>query len=51
MLIKIKHKLMGADAILQMMGERETGDRFGCEKGWFCPYLYAVSRAVPGRRS
>ena len=46
MLIKIKHKLMGADAVLQMMGERETTDRFGCAKGWFCPYLYAVSNIV-----
>lgn len=43
LLIKVKHKLMGADAILQMLGERETTNRYGYEKGWFCPYLYAVS--------
>lgn len=43
MQIKIKHKLMGADALIKLLGEKEAVDRVSCAKGWFCPYLYAVS--------
>lgn len=45
MQVAIKHKLMGVDADLRFVGEYPTRSATSCDKGWFCPYLYASSRA------
>lgn len=45
MQVSIKHKLMGVDADLRFVGEYPTKSAKSCDKGWFCPYLYASSRA------
>ena len=47
--IRIKHKLMGKDAVIQWVGEYPVRHQLACDKGWFCPYLYASGRtpAIP----
>ena len=42
--VGIKHKLMGVDADLRFVGVYPTRDGQACEKGWFCPYLFASAR-------
>ncbi|KAF2108941.1 hypothetical protein BDV96DRAFT_605045 [Lophiotrema nucula] len=42
--VGIKHKLMGVDADLRFVGIYPTGNTQGCDKGWFCPYLFASAR-------
>ncbi|KAI9863234.1 MAG: hypothetical protein M1824_000434 [Vezdaea acicularis] len=40
----IKHKLMGVDADIRLVGVYDAKNFFACEKGWFCPYLFASAR-------
>ncbi|KAL5389747.1 hypothetical protein DPSP01_002239 [Paraphaeosphaeria sporulosa] len=42
--VGIKHKLMGVDADLRFVGIYPARDSQACEKGWFCPYLFASAR-------
>jgi hypothetical protein len=42
--VGIKHKLMGVDADLRFAGIYPTRAPQDCEKGWFCPYLFASAR-------
>ncbi|KAF2242590.1 hypothetical protein BU26DRAFT_438197 [Trematosphaeria pertusa] len=42
--VGIKHKLMGVDADLRFTGIYPTQNTQACEKGWFCPYLFASAR-------
>lgn len=42
--VGIKHKLMGVDADLRFHGIYPARDSQACEKGWFCPYLFASAR-------
>jgi hypothetical protein len=42
--VGIKHKLMGVDADLRFMGIYPSANTQACEKGWFCPYLFASAR-------
>ncbi|KAF2142235.1 uncharacterized protein K452DRAFT_287453 [Aplosporella prunicola CBS 121167] len=42
--VGVKHKLMGIDADLKFAGECPTRDWKACDKGWFCPYLFASAR-------
>ena len=42
--IGIKHKLMGVDADVRFVGVYPAADTGRCEKGWFCPYLFASAR-------
>lgn len=42
--LRIKHKLIGEGAELVFQGVKDTENRMGCAKGWFCPYLYASGR-------
>lgn len=42
--VGVKHKLMGVDADLRFTGIYPAGDSQACEKGWFCPYLFASAR-------
>jgi hypothetical protein len=42
--VGIKHKLMGVDADLRFVGIYPSRDAQACEKGWFCPYLFASAR-------
>lgn len=42
--VGIKHKLMGVDADLRFVGIYPSQNTQGCEKGWFCPYLFASAR-------
>ncbi|KAF1815855.1 hypothetical protein P152DRAFT_430225 [Eremomyces bilateralis CBS 781.70] len=42
--VGIKHKLMGVDADIRFGGVTPTRDEKACEKGWFCPYLFASAR-------
>ncbi|KAJ4301209.1 hypothetical protein N0V90_003300 [Kalmusia sp. IMI 367209] len=42
--VGIKHKLMGVDADLRFVGVYGARDTQACEKGWFCPYLFASAR-------
>lgn len=42
--VGIKHKLMGVDADLRFVGVYPARDPLACEKGWFCPYLFASAR-------
>lgn len=49
--IRIKHKLIGEHAELRRFEERDTKHWTSCAKGWFCPYLYASSRAPQLSRS
>ncbi|KAF2280891.1 uncharacterized protein EI97DRAFT_366599 [Westerdykella ornata] len=42
--VGIKHKLMGVDADLRFWGVYPTRNEKACEKGWFCPYLFASAR-------
>ncbi|KAF2454779.1 hypothetical protein BDY21DRAFT_290645, partial [Lineolata rhizophorae] len=44
MQVGIKHKLMGVDADLRFAGVYPTANPQACEKGWFCPYLFASAR-------
>lgn len=50
--IRIKHKLMGRDAIIHLVGEYPVRHQLAYSKGWFCPYLYASGRspALPRAR-
>ncbi|KAI1781289.1 hypothetical protein F4818DRAFT_34425 [Hypoxylon cercidicola] len=49
--IHIRHKLIGEHAELRPFEERDTKHWTSCAKGWFCPYLYASSRAPQLPRS
>lgn len=40
----IKHKLMDVDADVRLVGVEPAQNPMSCEKGWFCPYLFASSR-------
>jgi hypothetical protein len=42
--VGIKHKLMGVDADLRFTGIYPSQDTQKCDKGWFCPYLFASAR-------
>lgn len=42
--VGIKHKLMGVDADLRFVGIYPSRDAQACDKGWFCPYLFASAR-------
>lgn len=42
--VGIKHKLMGVDADLRFVGIYPARNTQACEKGWFCPYLFASAR-------
>ncbi|MCJ1465363.1 hypothetical protein MMC07_003981 [Pseudocyphellaria aurata] len=42
--VAIKHKLMGVEADLRFVGAYPATSLTACDKGWFCPYLYASSR-------
>jgi hypothetical protein len=42
--VGIKHKLMGVDADLRFVGVYPARNAQACEKGWFCPYLFASAR-------
>ena len=42
--VGIKHKLMGVDADIRFVGIYPSRDTQACEKGWFCPYLFASAR-------
>lgn len=42
--VKIKHKLMGSDAVLRYVGGRPALHQMDYSKGWFCPLLYASGR-------
>ncbi|KAF2185068.1 hypothetical protein K469DRAFT_577814 [Zopfia rhizophila CBS 207.26] len=42
--VGIKHKLMGVDADLRFTGIYPAKNTQDCEKGWFCPYLFASAR-------
>ena len=42
--VGIKHKLMGVDADLRFVGIYPSTSSQACEKGWFCPYLFASAR-------
>jgi hypothetical protein len=42
--VGVKHKLMGVDADLRFFGIYPARDKEACEKGWFCPYLFASAR-------
>jgi hypothetical protein len=42
--VGIKHKLMGVDADVRFVGVYPTTNSQACEKGWFCPYLFASAR-------
>lgn len=42
--VGIKHKLMGVDADLRFTGIYPSTNSQACEKGWFCPYLFASAR-------
>lgn len=44
--VRIRHKLIGEDAVVTLSGEREAPNYTSCTKGWFCPYLYASGRAT-----
>ena len=44
MQVSIKHKLMGVDADIRFVNAYATTSYTACDKGWFCPYLYASSR-------
>ncbi|KAF2003399.1 hypothetical protein P154DRAFT_428955 [Amniculicola lignicola CBS 123094] len=49
--VGIKHKLMGVDADLRFVGIYPSQDSTACEKGWFCPYLFASARTPQVPRS
>jgi len=40
----VKHKLMDVDADLRLARVVPSQSPLSCEKGWFCPYLFASSR-------
>lgn len=42
--VGIKHKLMGVDADLRFAGIYPATNTQACDKGWFCPYLFASAR-------
>jgi hypothetical protein len=42
--VGIKHKLMGVDADVRFVGVYPARDAQACNKGWFCPYLFASAR-------
>ncbi|KAJ4370655.1 hypothetical protein N0V83_005176 [Neocucurbitaria cava] len=42
--VGIRHKLMGVDADLRFVGIYPARNTQACEKGWFCPYLFASAR-------
>ncbi|KAL1595888.1 hypothetical protein SLS60_009578 [Paraconiothyrium brasiliense] len=49
--VGIKHKLMGVDADLRFVGIYPSRDPQACEKGWFCPYVFASARTPSIPRS
>jgi hypothetical protein len=42
--VSIKHKLMGVEADIRFVGTYPAANSIACDKGWFCPYLFASSR-------
>ena len=48
---RIKHKLIGVDAELRLVGEYPTQAFTSIDKSWFSPYLYASGRAPSIARS
>ena len=40
----VKHKLMDVDADVRLVAVTRSANSMSCEKGWFCPYLFASSR-------
>ena len=44
MQVSIKHKLMGIEADIRFIGTYPATNALACDKGWFCPYLFASSR-------
>jgi hypothetical protein len=42
--VAIKHKLMGVDADIRLVGVYNAQNPAACDKGWFCPYLFASAR-------
>jgi hypothetical protein len=42
--VTIKHKIMGLDADIRLVGVYPASNPTACEKGWFCPYLFASAR-------
>jgi hypothetical protein len=49
--LRIKHKLIGEEAELIFLGQREAIDKRSCAKAWFNPYLYASGRTPDIARS
>jgi hypothetical protein len=49
--VGVKHKLMGVDADLRFVGVYPARDTGACDKGWFCPYLFASARTPQIPRS
>jgi hypothetical protein len=49
--VGVKHKLMGVDADLRFVGVYPARNTQSCEKGWFCPYLFASARTPSVPRS
>lgn len=49
--VGVKHKLMGVDADLRFAGIYPSRDSQACDKGWFCPYLFASARTPSIPRS
>jgi hypothetical protein len=49
--VGIKHKLMGVDADLRFTGIYPSQNSQKCDKGWFCPYLFASARTPQIPRS
>lgn len=44
--VRIKHKLIGEEAVLRFFEQRNTSHPLSCARGWFCPYLYCSSRVL-----
>ncbi|KAI9765813.1 MAG: hypothetical protein M1840_007095 [Geoglossum simile] len=42
--VTVKHKIMGVDADIRLAGVYPTPNTASCDKGWFCPYLFASAR-------
>ncbi|KAH0551194.1 hypothetical protein GP486_007479 [Trichoglossum hirsutum] len=42
--VTVKHKLMGVDADIRLVGVYPSSNQTACDKGWFCPYLFASAR-------
>jgi hypothetical protein len=42
--VTVKHKIMGVDADIRLVGVYPSLNQAACDKGWFCPYLFASAR-------